>query len=68
MGRSARPSQHRIIRTTSGQSRVTAVFEHSDFSFLLPKDATLAELAEQLAALAEPHGGLPTMLDLRVTA
>jgi hypothetical protein len=46
---------------------VTAVFEHSDLSFLLPKDATLAELAEQLAALAEPHGGLPTVLDLRIS-
>jgi hypothetical protein len=47
---------------------VTAVFEYSDVSFLLPKDATLGELAEQLAAVAELHGGLPTMLAVRITA
>ena len=64
MPRNDRSSRHRI----PDQSRVTAVFEYSDVSFLLPKDATLGELAEQLAAVAELHGGLPTMLAVRITA
>jgi hypothetical protein len=52
----------------SGTSRVVAVFEDSYVSFALPKGATLGELAERLAAIAEPHGGLPTALDVRVRA
>jgi hypothetical protein len=51
-------SQHR---------RVTAIFAASDVSFLLPKTATLAELAERLAAIAEPHGGLGTAVMVRLT-
>ena len=52
---------------TSGWSKVTAVFEDSDVSFLLPRDATLAELAERLVMMAEPHGGLPVAVDVRIS-
>jgi hypothetical protein len=49
-------------------SHVTAVFEDSYLSFALPRGTTLGELAERLAVMAEPHGGLPTALDVRVRA
>ena len=48
-----------------GWSKVTAVFEDSDVSFLLPRDATLAELAERLAIMAVPHGA-PVAVDVRL--
>jgi hypothetical protein len=50
----------------TGWGKVTAVFEDSDVSFMLPRDATVAELAERLAMMAEPHGGLPAALDVRL--
>jgi hypothetical protein len=49
-------------------NHVMAVFEDSYLSFVLPKGATLGDLAERLAVMAEPHGGLPTALDVRVRA
>lgn len=52
-------------RSEKGWSKVTAVFEDSDVSFLLPRDATLAELAERLAIMAVPHGA-PVVIDVRV--
>jgi hypothetical protein len=48
-----------------GWSKVTAVFEDSDVSFLLPRNATLAELAERLDIMAIPHGA-PVAIDVRL--
>jgi hypothetical protein len=52
-------------RESEGWSKVTAVFEDSDVSFLLPRDATMAELAERLAIMAVPHGA-PVAVDIRL--
>ena len=49
-------------------SRVTAVFENAALAFNLPREATLAELAEELAALGERYGGPPLYVDVRLAA
>ena len=46
-------------------SWVTAVFRGAVLSFDLAREATLAQLAEQLGALGQAHGGL---LHVRVVA
>jgi hypothetical protein len=47
-------------------NRVTAVFEKTKLSFDVAREAPLAQLVEQLSALAEVHGGLPLSVDVRV--
>jgi hypothetical protein len=46
-------------------SWVTAVFQGAVLSFDLAREATLAQLAEQLGTLGQAHGGL---LHVRVVA
>lgn len=53
---------------TEQPSRVMAVFEEAALAFNLPRDATLAELVEELAALGEIYGGLPLYVDVRLAA
>lgn len=47
-------------------NRVTAVFERGRLCFEIARDATLAQLAEQLSRLGERHGGMPLSVDVRV--
>jgi hypothetical protein len=47
-------------------NRVTAIFQHTRLSFDIAREATLAQLAEQLSMLGEIHGGLPLSVDVRV--
>ena len=49
-------------------SRVMAIFQDAALAFNLPRDATMAELAEELGALGELYGGLPLYVDVRVAA
>jgi hypothetical protein len=49
-------------------NRVTAVFQNAAFTFNVARETTLAQLAEQLSALSEVHGGLPLSVDVRVAA
>jgi hypothetical protein len=46
--------------------RVTAVFQDTELSFDIGREATLAQLAEQLCMLGEIHGGPPLSVDIRV--
>jgi hypothetical protein len=46
--------------------RVTAMFPDTELSFNITREATLAELAEQLVLLGEAHGGLPLSVDVRI--
>jgi hypothetical protein len=52
--------------TGAKPNRVTAEFQHAKLSFEIPRDATLAQLAERLCMLSEIHGGLPLSIDLQV--
>ena len=47
-------------------NRVTAIFEHAKIAFDIARGVTLAQLAEQLAALGEIHGSLPLSIDVQV--
>ncbi len=47
-------------------SRVTAIFEDAALAFNLRRDATLADLAQELGALGERYGGLPLYVDIRL--
>lgn len=47
-------------------SRVMAVFQEAALSFNLPREATLAELAEELNALGKIYGGMPLYVDIRL--
>jgi hypothetical protein len=47
-------------------NRVTAKFEHARIAFDIAHGMTLAQLAEQLAALGEIHGSLPLSIDVQV--
>jgi len=47
-------------------NRVTAEFEHARIAFDIARGVTLAQLAEQLAALGEIHGSLPLSIDVQV--
>jgi hypothetical protein len=53
-------------KSAQNTNRVTAVFQNSRLSFDLARGATLAQLAERLGRLGEPHGGLPLSVELRV--
>jgi hypothetical protein len=55
---------------TQGQppNRVMAVFQDAALAFNLPREATLAELAEELDILGERYGGRPLYVDIRLTA
>lgn len=57
-----------IDRAQQQSSRVMAVFQHAALAFNLPREATLAELAEELGALGEIYGGLPLYVDVRLPA
>jgi hypothetical protein len=46
--------------------RVTAVFEGSSLHFDIARDATLAELAEQIYMLGKGHGGTPLLVEVQV--
>jgi hypothetical protein len=46
--------------------RVTAVFEDSRLHFHLARDATLAELAEQIYRFGKGHGGRPLLVEVEV--
>jgi hypothetical protein len=41
-------------------------FEHARIAFDIARGVTLAQLAEQLAALGEIHGSLPLSIDVQV--
>ena len=56
------------MTATEQPSRVTAVFETAALAFNLPRDATLAQLAEELAELGELCGGKPLYVDVRFAA
>lgn len=45
---------------------VRAVFKEAALSFNLPREATLEELAEELASLGQRYGGLPLYVDVRL--
>ena len=47
---------------------MTAIFHDAELSFDLARDATLANLAEQLSILGERHGGPPLADNVRVAA
>jgi len=47
-------------------NEVTALFRDRFVTFPLPRHATLAELAAQLAALGERHEGQPVYIDIRM--
>ena len=49
-------------------SRVMAVFHEAALSFNLPREATLADLAEELGALGKIYGGMPLYVDVRLPA
>jgi hypothetical protein len=53
-------------KATEQQSRVMAVFQDAALAFNLPREATLADLAEELGALGEIYGGLPLYVDIRL--
>lgn len=53
-------------KSTRQPNRVMAVFQDAALSFEMAREATLAQLAEQLALLSEIHGGLPLSVDVRV--
>jgi hypothetical protein len=52
--------------TTQKPNRVTAIFQHARLSFNIAREATLAQLAEELSVLGEIHGGLPLSIDVQV--
>jgi len=52
--------------TAQPPNRVTAVFQDAALSFEMAREATFAQLAEQLGLLGEIHGGLPLSVDIRV--
>jgi hypothetical protein len=47
-------------------NRVTAVFQNAALTFNVARETTLEQLAEQLSALGDTHGGLPLSVDVRV--
>jgi hypothetical protein len=47
-------------------SVVRAVFKDAALSFNLPKQATLEQLAEELAVLGRHYGGPPLYVDVRL--
>lgn len=47
-------------------SLVRAVFKEASLSFNLPRQATLEELAEELAVLGRRYGGMPLYVDVRL--
>jgi hypothetical protein len=50
----------RAVNEKTVADKVTAVYaDESALSFKLPKDATMGDLAAQLADWGEGHGGLP---------
>jgi hypothetical protein len=53
---------------TSGRSgnRVLAVYDREAVSFDLPRDATLADLAEILGTLSTSQGGLPHQVEIAI--
>ncbi|HMD62847.1 MAG TPA: hypothetical protein VKF83_02595 [Stellaceae bacterium] len=53
-------------KTAQKPNRVTAVFYDTRLSFDLAREATFAQLAEQLGMLGEAHGSLPLSVDVRV--
>jgi hypothetical protein len=46
--------------------RVTAVFEDSRLHFDIARDATLAELVEQIYMFGRGHGGTPLLVEVQV--
>lgn len=54
------------VREHDMPSVVRAVFKDVALSFNLPKDTTLAELAQELAMLGRHYGGLPLYVDVRL--
>jgi hypothetical protein len=53
-------------KTAQQLNRVTAVFEDAAISFYTVRETTLAQLAEQLGALGQIHGGLLLPVNVRV--
>jgi hypothetical protein len=56
------------MSATEQPSRVTVVFETAALAFNLPRGATLAQLAEELAELGELCGGSPLYVDVHLAA
>ncbi|HZB91277.1 MAG TPA: hypothetical protein VE397_07545 [Stellaceae bacterium] len=52
--------------TRQEPSRVTAIFERAALAFMLPRNATLEDLAVELGALGERYGGPPLYVDIKV--
>ena len=51
---------------TQRPNRVTTVFQHAALSFEMAREATCAQLAEQVGILCEILGGLPLSVDIRI--
>jgi hypothetical protein len=47
-------------------SLVRAIFKDAALSFNLPKETTLAELAEELGDLGQRYGGMPIYVDVKL--
>jgi len=59
---------HRIREQSLKQSRVTALFEDCELSFLLAKDATLEELSDRLSDLDRQHHAWPVAITVKFSS
>jgi len=57
-----------IHHDESRPSRVTVAFEDGALSFMLSKDATFEDLADQLGRLGARHHGKPVAIEVKLAA
>ena len=57
-----------IHHDESRPSRVTVAFEDDALSFMLSKDATFEDLADQLGRLGARHHGKPVAIEVKLAA
>ena len=57
-----------IHHDESRPSRVTVAFEDGVLSFMLSKDATFEDLADQLGRLGVRHHGKPVTIEVKLAA
>jgi hypothetical protein len=60
------PKGFAVNQTAQKFNRVTAIFQDGRLSFDLAREATFAQLAEQLGTFGEGRGGLPLLVQIRV--
>jgi hypothetical protein len=65
MGQAMRSPLHPTNGSRTG-NRVLAVYDREALSFDLPRDATLADLAEILGSLSASKGGLPHQVEVAI--